>query len=159
MALVTLTGYKELDEKMRRLPLVFSHKIIGSAIYKASKPIEDTAKSLIKDKTGNLKASVGRVRTPIAKANNIGEVKVGPRVGGKYKGYHGHLVELGTKNRPPGGWYARFPNAHTTSSKPHPFLEPALAREGQGVLNNIKNNIQRILDRYVRTGRIAEIDG
>ena len=152
-----IVGMKELDIKLKGLSLTLSHRMVGSAIFKAAKPMEDTAKSLINVKTGNLRNSIGRVRTPLRKANTIGEVKVGPRVGGKYKGYHGHLVEFGTKNRPPGGWYARFPNAHTTSSKPHPFMVPAERMTGAKVIGDVGRNLYQIIQRYIKTGTLAEV--
>jgi HK97 gp10 family phage protein len=171
---MVVNGLQELQVKFKGMSLVFSHKVVGSAIYKSAKPMEDEAKRLvstkIKDKvksTGNLERSIGRVRTPIRKANTIGEVKLGPRIGAKTgdtstgasrrRGYHAHFVEFGAGPRKPGGWYAKFNNPHPTVMKPQPFLAPAYLAKNQDVLSNIGNNMQKVLQRYVKTGQVAEI--
>lgn len=166
-------GFEETTIRLKGLSQVTAHSIVGSAIYKSAKPMEDEAKKLIrsniKDKvksTGNLERSISRVRTPLKKANSIGEVRVGPRVGAKAsdtsagaasrRGYHANLVEFGTKNRPPGGWYRSFPNAHPTSSKPSPFLAPAYLRTNDLVVSNIKKNMALVIRRYVKTGKLQQ---
>lgn len=171
---MALVGLKEVNIKLQGLSQVTSHKIVGSAIYKSAKPMQEEAKSLIrsniKDKvksTGNLERSISRVRTPLKKANSIGEVKVGARIGAKAsdtssaaasrRGYHANLVEFGTKNRPPGGWYRSFPNAHPTTSRPSPFMAPAYLKTKDRVMSNIGKNMAIIIRRYVKTGRLQEI--
>lgn len=139
--MVVVTGFKEVDELLKRLPKELNHKVVGSAIFQSTKPLVSSAKARVKNKTGNLKESIGAVRQSIKRATEIGEVRVGPRIGGRYKGYHGHLVEYGAKDRPPGGWYARFANAHNTTSKPHPFLKPAFEATKGEVMGQINNNI------------------
>jgi len=84
-------------------------------------------------------------------------VNIGPRVGGGFKGYHAGLLEFGTKNRPPGGWYAKFPNARPTKSAPRPYIEPAYRRTIGEVRTGIYTNMNRIFDRWVKTGRIVPV--
>lgn len=148
--MVVVTGMKEVDNLLKRLPKELNHKVVGSAIFQSSKPLVSAAKARVKSKTGNLKESIGAVRQTIKRATEIGEVRVGPRIGGKYKGYHGHLVEYGAKNRPPGGWYARFRNAHNTTSKPHPFLKPAFDSTKGEVIKQINGNIAVALRNIMR---------
>lgn len=171
---MVVKGLPELQVKFKGMSLVFSHKVVGSAIYKSSKPMEDEAKRLvstkIKDKvksTGNLERSIARVRTPIRKANTIGEVKLGPRIGAKKddtsagaskrRGYHAHFVEFGAGPRKPGGWYAKFKNAHPTVMKPQPFLAPAYLAKNAEVLSNVGKNMYRVLQRYAKTGQVDEV--
>jgi hypothetical protein len=150
-----MTGFEELDRKMKRLPLVFTHKIVGSAIFKSAKPAVDATKMILltktKRRTGNLVESIGRVRTPIKKANEIGEVKVGPRVGGRYKGFHGHLIEFGTKDR-----YTKA-NKYTGRGPRLPYIAPAFAQTHKLVLSNVEKNMWIIIRRYLKTGIISEI--
>jgi HK97 gp10 family phage protein len=148
--MVIVTGFKEVDNLMRRLPKELSHKVVGAALYKAAQPIERGARARIKSKTGNLYNSIGTVRQSFKKATEVGEVRVGPRIGGGQKGYHGHLVEFGAKNRPPGGWYARFRNAHNTTSKPHPFLKPAFDANKDDTISQINANIGTALRNAMR---------
>lgn len=139
--MVVVSGVDELNRLFQALPREINHKVVGNAIFAAAKPMEDVAKRNVNSKTGNLARSIGRVRMSIRKAQEIGEVRVGPRIGGGHKGYHGHLVEFGSKNRPPGGWYARFANAHPTTAQPHPFLQPAFNQTVNQVQNDIGKNL------------------
>lgn len=123
---VAVTGIRELNDFLKQLPIQINHRVIGAANVEAAKPLVDAAKSLApKGKTKNLVNSIGAVKIPITKATEIGTVHVRPRVKAGYKGFHGHLVELGVVNRPAGGWYARMPGAHPTNQPPKPFMRPA----------------------------------
>jgi len=171
---MALIGLKEVDIKLQGLSQVFGHKIVGSAIFRAAKPMEISAKNFVVTKikhkaksTGNLERSIKRVRTPIRKANTIGEVKLGPTIGARAadtsaratfrRGYHANLIEFGTKNRPPGGWYRSFPNAKPTSSAAQPFMRPAYEQTNDEVMGNIGKNMNIILRRYIKTGRLSEL--
>lgn len=125
---VIVTGMKELDNLFRQMPTELNHRILGAANAAAAEPLVQTAKRIVPKKSGNLEKSIGKVKVSIRKATEIGTVKVGPRVGGGFKGYHGGLVEFGTNPRPPGGWYARFRNARPTVMPKIPFMQPALDR-------------------------------
>lgn len=146
---------QQLQAKMNNLKDISKHKIVGSAIYKASLPMEQAQKSILNSKTqkktGRLDESIGRIRVPISKATDVGQVRIGPRVGGKYKGYHGHLIEFGTKER-----YTKS-GKYTGKGPKLPYIQPAYVREINNVRDQIVGNMQRILNRWVKTGRIAEI--
>lgn len=160
-----IKGLKETQAKMLKLSGAFTHKIVGSAIYKAAKPMEDAAKQNIRDHTGNLKKSIGRVRVPLAKAREIGMVKLGPRVRGQYKGFHGHLVEFGHRLVVGGslpGNKARNPARQGKGRvigrvKPYAFLAPAYRAKSGVVMSNVARNMNVIINRFIKTGRIAEI--
>jgi hypothetical protein len=155
--MVIVTGFKEVDNLMRRLPKELNHKIVGSAIYKSAKPLVTGAKARVKSKTGNLKESIGAVRQSIKKATEIGEVRVGPRLGGRFKGYHGYNVETGHRvvlggtlpasQTKSGRQYQAKNPARTGQGRvvgkadPHPFLQPAFVATKGEVMNQINNNI------------------
>lgn len=133
---VVVTGVKELDDLLRQMPIELNHRILGAANTAAAKPLVDAAQSMAPiGRTGNLKKSIGAVKISQRVAGEIGVVHVGPRRKGGYKGFHGHLVEFGTGPRPPGGWYARFPNAGPTVMPKKPFMKPALDRTRSEIEN------------------------
>lgn len=145
----------QLQAKMNNLKQINQHKILGSAIYKSAKPMEDAQRTIVlsktKRRTGNLVTSIGRVRVPFTRAKELGTVKVGPRVKGKYKGNHGHLIEFGTKDR-----YTKAGN-YTGKGPRLPFVAPAFFQTQGTVRGQIAKNMQTILNRWAKTGRIAEV--
>ncbi len=137
---VTLTGVKEIDRCLRKLPLELSHSILGSAHAAAAKPLVEKEKLLAPEgPTGNLVDSIGVVKTPLKKANEVGEVVVGPRRKGQHKGFAGHLVEFGTKQR------QTKKGANRGKMKPEPFAEPAFNITKNVVIGNINEQIGKKL--------------
>jgi len=149
--MVVTQGLREVNKMLHGLPQAMNHRIVQAAIAESAKPLVAAAKSIAPlGKTGNLKSSIGIVKPSIRKVKEIGTVNVGPRRGGGHKGFHGHLVEKGAGPRPPGGWYAKFKNAHTTFMKATPFMRPALAQTKGVVLDAIGKNIGIKLRNYMR---------
>jgi len=164
MMKLSLSGIKEVDAKMRTLPLALQHKIMLSVHHEAAKPMVDNIRNntpvstkgrMLRGKwitPGGLEKSIGSVSigTP-ARTGEIGAVAVGARINSGYKGYHAHLVEFGTKGRKPGGWYAKFKNPHKTIMPAHPFIEPAFertkakvaARIAQAVVDKMYSHFRR----------------
>lgn len=98
--MITVKGYKEVIEMFKHLPDAVSHKTIGAANVAAAKPLIRAENRLAPEgPTGNLRDSIGAIKTPLKKANVVGEVLVGPRRKGGYKGFAGHLLEFGTNIR------------------------------------------------------------
>lgn len=145
--MIKVTGYKELDQMLKGLPAQFSHKIVGSAHFKAAKPLVEKEKLLAPEgPTGNLVDSIGAERVAIGSATNLGEVNVGPRRRkGRYKGYAAHLVEFGTKQRKTSN------NANRGSMKAKPFVRPAFDSEAQGVIDSIDNELGQSITRYIKS--------
>lgn len=137
---LSISGVEEIDRVLRGLPLQVSHKILGQAHAEAAKPIIPAAQSKIKDRTGNLRASIGVEKIALRKATAVGLVYVGPRRKRGYKGFHGHLVEFGHRAR--GG--KKF-------VKPYPFMEPAFYSTKNQVIDNIKDSVGRKLRNFMRT--------
>lgn len=115
-----------LQKMINELPQVYSHKVLGSAVFAAVKPMTEDMKSRVKSKTGNLVTSIGRTRQPLSTAKVLGHVKVGPRIKGGYKGFHGYLVEEGHRVVLGGS----LPSSQTKSGRQYPAKDPA--RTGKG---------------------------
>lgn len=97
--MIRYTGYKEIDNVLKHLPDAVQDSVVGSANMRAAKVSVEKEKLLAPEgPTGNLVDSIGAVRRG-KKGNVIGEVWVGPRRKGRYKGFAGHLVEFGTRKR------------------------------------------------------------
>lgn len=150
--MIRVHGVKQTIIKLNNLTVLNQHKIMGSVIYTSSKPMEDEQKrqllSKTEQKTGNLVKSIGRKRVPIRKAKEIGTVQIGPRIGGGFKGHHGHLLEFGHKKV----LWGRRTNERV---KPYPFVEPAYKTKMQEVRNNMAKNLNTVLKRWAKTGKIT----
>ena len=116
-----------LRKMINELPQVYSHKVLGSAVFAATKPMVDDMKGRVNSKTGNLEKSIGRTRQPLSTAKVLGHVKVGPRIRGEYKGRHGYLVEEGHR-RVVGG---SLPASKTKSGKQYRAKNPANIGKGE----------------------------
>ncbi|HLO59826.1 MAG TPA: HK97 gp10 family phage protein [Bacteroidales bacterium] len=85
---------KVLEDFFQELSNADQRKIFIAAYRKASKPIIAAAQAGAPEKSGRLKKSIGSIEIPKDIA-----ILVGAKKSGKYKGWHGHLVENGTKMR------------------------------------------------------------
>lgn len=148
-AQITITGLKQIDDVIKNLPSAFQHSVIGSANYRASKQLVEKEKLLAPEgPTGNLVDSIGAVRTSRAKATSLGEVVVGPRRKGGYKGYAGHLVEYGTKRR------TNKNGANRGVMPKKPFAAPAFrATQSQiesSIATELAKSVVRTMKRYLK---------
>lgn len=111
----------------------------------AAKPLVEKEKLLAPEgPTGNLVDSIGAVRTSINKANALGEVRVGPRRKGGYKGFAGHLVEYGTKRR------TNKRGANRGIMPKDPFAKPAFdATKGQ-IESIITQSVGKVMIRTMK---------
>jgi HK97 gp10 family phage protein len=98
--MISITGLKEIDNVLKHLSDNVQHRVLSAAHYAAAKPLVEKERQLApRGVTGNLKESIGAVKVSAARANSVGEVRVGPRRKGGYKGFHGHFPEFGTRSR------------------------------------------------------------
>ena len=135
---LSVTGVKEIDKVLKSWPNDVSHAVLGAAHLSAAAPLIEKEKLLAPEgPTGNLVDSIGGIKTPIKKANVIGEVIVGPRRGGRYKGNIGHIVEFGTKPR------RTKKGANRGVMPAEPFAEPAFQQTNDKVVTGIKEQIGR----------------
>ena len=137
MITVQLIGAREIDKMLKELPKALSDNALATAHMAAAKPLVEREKLLAPEgPTGNLVDSIGAMRAPRKSARAAGLVKVGPRRGGRYKGFAGHLVEYGTKKRDKNG-----PNRGVMPKKP--FAKPAFNQTKQQVQQLIATNLSK----------------
>lgn len=155
MISATITGYQEIDNVLKALPRELTHQVLGAAHFAAAKPLVEREKLLAPEgPTGNLVDSIGAIRTSIKKADELGEVIVGPRIGGRYKGQAGHLVEFGTVKRSTRG-RGKYPAGTNRGVMPkRPFAKPAFDQEKgrvEGLITvSIGKSVLRTMKRYIK---------
>jgi hypothetical protein len=136
MISLKLTGHEDIDKVLKSLPSQLNDKFLREAHERAAKPLVERAHFMAPVyRTGNLAESIGVVKSKSevvsGLASELGLINVGPRRKGKYKGYAGHLVEYGTKDRvtKKGAERGRMPKK--------PFMEPAWRQTQGQVLGNV----------------------
>lgn len=144
--MISVTGVAEIDRVLKELPKQMTHTILGAAHTAAAKPLIERAKLLAPEgPTGNLVDSIGASKVNIKTAKKVGEVRVGPRRKGGFKGFHGHMVEFGTKQR-----RTRKKNANRGIMPKKPFMRPAFALTKVAVEAAIAVNIGKVMVRTMR---------
>jgi hypothetical protein len=142
--MIHVTGLKEIDNILVELPKDFTHKFLSDAHVKAVKPLVEKEKLLAPEgPTGNLVDSIGSVRVGFKKADQLGDVRVGPRRG-KFGGNHGHLVEFGTRKR----FNKKGASRGIMPSKP--FAEPALSQTKGQIEGSIKISYAQVMVRTMK---------
>ncbi len=142
---LSVTGVREIDAVLRGLPLQLTHQVLGTAHAAAAKPLVEKEKLLAPEgPNGFLVDSIGVVKTPIKKANTIGEVTVGPRRSRPYKGYHGHLVEFGTRPR------RTKRQLYRGVMRAKPFARPAFQMTSSMVTNSITTQVGQKLYSFMK---------
>lgn len=114
-----------------------SSQVVRQILNKGAKPIIETAKELVAKRDGDTAKSIGTIA---GRGQGKGEqVYVGPRRGGPYKGYAGHLIEYGTAPR-------KQANGHNTGAMPAlPFMRPAFDQRKDEAIGIIKNECKAII--------------
>lgn len=95
---VQVTGLKEVQDLLKRLPKVIGHRILLASLRKGATPIVKNIRSNTPVDTGNLKKSVGK-KAARKKNNESALIVIGFRTSGSNKGFHGHFIEEGFKTR------------------------------------------------------------
>lgn len=154
---VKVTGLKEIEEVLKKLPRSLTEKVVKSAHIQAAKPLIEKAKSNAPKDDGDLIASIGitsriKGKEKLVKAP-LGSIGVGPRRGkGKnQKGRHAHLVEYGTVTR-------KQKNGKVTGVMPaQPFMKPAWESTKDQIRENIREelgkSLVRTMKRTIRKGK------
>ena len=107
-----IEGLKELAKNADKLRRSFTTSTLRTALRGAAKPVLRRAKATVPVDSGRLKRSLG-TRAKVERGG-FGFADVEARRGGKYQGYHAHLVELGTSQQ-----------------SAQPFLRPAIDAAGR----------------------------
>lgn len=152
---LSFTGISELSEVLDALAgdKKLSGKVVRGILNKAAKPIIDKAKELAPKEDGDLQKAIGTVP---GRGQGKGEqVYVGPRRGGRFKGYAGHLVEYGTaphiiRAKAAGGQLHLRGNVfveevHHPGAAPHPFMRPAFDSKKDEAIGIIEDECKAIV--------------
>lgn len=143
--MIRIKGKEEIERVLRGLPDQVNDRILQAARAKALKPLVERAHYLAPVyKTGNLAESIGVVKTSFKTSGGKGEVMAGPRRRGGYKGFAGHLVEYGTRNR------RTRRGANRGKVKAKPFMEPAWEQTKDQVKNRIVDELGKTVTNYIR---------
>lgn len=137
---IELKGYKEILNVVTGLPKQFSDPYLRRVHTKAVIPLVNKIHLLAPvGLTGLLADSIG-----VVKGKELGGIIVGPRIGGQYKGFAGHLDEYGTKRRRT----RRGANRGVMPAKP--FERPAWEQTDGEVEQNIAKQLDRDLGQFIR---------
>lgn len=138
-------GLAQLQAQLEELGAVTGQKVLLSAARKAFKPVLETAKQLAPVDTGMLRDNI-RIATAKPKA-------------GKTVGAVGLVISKDFRtpagsDRPPAyaspHWRWHFVERGTSKMHARPFLRPALARNGQKVLDLLKTLLAKEIQRAVK---------
>lgn len=163
-------GIGEVKDLLKKLgDDTFTRKVILGAQREVLKPVVADMKanlaSSTKEGTGNLQASLG-VKALRGKSTNTTSL-AGMRTG-KYKGYHGHLIEAGTQDRK----YKRPRLIRFTASdgeevvaratgsgrvKPTHFASKAISSNSSRVLDNFEQSMVNQLNRTLKRMAKAKV--
>lgn len=136
-----IRGYDELLSAFKGLPDIYSDKLIQKVNIRSAQPLIFRAHRLAPvGETGNLAESIGAVRSK----GELGAVEVGPRRRGGFKGFAGHLVEFGTKDR------RTKSGANRGKMTADPFMEPAFDQTIDQVLRNIDKELEIETVKYLK---------
>lgn len=149
--MIKITGFKEVDAVLRNLPLAMNDKVLTAAHTRALVPLVNREHLLAPvGKTGNLADSIGVVKASTRGSLNtgLGAVSAGPRRNRPYKGFAGHLVEYGTKQRST----RKGANRGQMPTKPfaHPAWDATRAEVEANVNREIGNEVIRVMRRTLR---------
>jgi len=152
---LSFVGIEELSQVLDALSgdNKLSNKVVRGILNKAAKPIIQKAQELVPKDDGDLQKAIGTIP---GRGQGKGEqVYVGPRRGGRFKGYAGHLVEYGTaphiiRAKAAGGQLRLHGNVfaeevHHPGAAPHPFMRPAFDSKKDEAIGIIKDECKAII--------------
>lgn len=127
--MVEVAGMDELLRNLKTLPEKVQKRVLVGGVRAAAKPVLNEAKRLVPKDTGNLKKSIGvtKLRT---KKKSLVWFQVSTRKNGKYDGWYGRFIEVGTAKMPA-----------------HPFMRPAFEKEGENAIIALKEYVAKRLDK------------
>jgi HK97 gp10 family phage protein len=152
---LSFVGIEELSQVLDGLAgdKKLSGKVVRGILNKAAKPIIVDAQSRVSKKDGDLQKAIGAIA---GRGRGKGEqIYVGPRRGGRFKGYAGHLVEYGTaphiiKAKAAGGHLRLHGNVfveevHHPGAVAKPFMRPAFDSKKDEAIGIIKDECKKII--------------
>lgn len=149
---IQFQGLDELGEVLAGLPGKLGDQVVDKILRKAAQKMLRRAKELSSnaDVTGDTTKSIGIIAN--RKTNSI---KLGPRRGNGFKGYHAHLLEYGTAphviRAKAAGGLLHFAGTYTTEVHhpgiaAQPFMRPAFDAEYPGAIESIKDQCREIIE-------------
>lgn len=151
-AWVQVEGLQELQSQLKRLPERIKKNELYRILRNVTGPVEEAMRSEVtkielaahaagRDTTGNLYDAIGRIR---GKSKEYLNVQVAPRVKGKYRGYHAHLVNFGTKIRKTRKGYRRG------AARENNFAQRAWDRTVNSVKPNFEAQVAKSMERMIK---------
>ena len=144
---IRVTGVAEIRKCLAGMPKELNDRFMQTVHTQAVKPtIERMKLTAPEGPNGDLVDSIGVVKATRSSLANrdLGAINAGARRGGRYKGYHAHLVEYGTKPRK----NKRGANRGVMPKKP--FAYPAWMATKDKVLGSINEITGKKLVNYMR---------
>jgi|SRR6185503_11906480 Bacteriophage HK97-gp10, putative tail-component len=142
---VKILGMKEIQEAFRGLPRQFTDKLMQKANVNAARPLVDRIHRLAPvGLTGNLAESIGIVKSGSKNQGRLGEISVGPRRKGGFKGYAAHLPEYGTKPR------RTRRGANRGVMPARPYERPAFDQTKNEVMEREKTELSKVTIAYLK---------
>lgn len=131
------TGVKEIDQVLRGLPLQLTEKVLQNSFADAAKPMVEAIKSYTPTgETDNLIDSIGITKErSLSSSRAVGEIQLGPRRKGRYKGHIGQIINFGTGPR------ETKSGANRGSVPANPFMEKGYNQTKDPVLGRINTSI------------------
>lgn len=140
-----IKGANELKRSLEGLGDKVSHSLIQKANVKGATPLIDRMHRLAPvGLTGDLADSIGVVKLG-KKAKELGAIEGGARRGGGFKGFHGHLLEFGTKKR-----RTKRTGANRGVGPKKPFIAPAWEQTNKEVLGIIEKELGSQITKYLK---------
>lgn len=102
---ISIFGVKELDTFFETMKRADQRRLILASFRIGAKPLITAARQLLRSRmktrsrTNNLQKSIGFVPSRARGKSVFVTAKVGARKSGNFRGYHGHLIDAGTKAR------------------------------------------------------------
>lgn len=135
-------GYKEIQAALKALPKAMSDKVWSDINYERSKIVVNRMKlNAPEGPTGNLVDSIGAVRM---KRERLGAVWVGPRRRGGKRGFAGHLVEFGTRQR------KTRTGANRGKMPVNPFAEKSFNQTASQLEKSLADSAKKVLVRTIK---------
>lgn len=139
-----IKGAEELKKCLNGLPDQFKHPTLQKANVKAAEPLVSRMHRLAPvGLTGNLADSIGIVK--LKKGRELGGIEVGPRRGGGFLGYAGHLVEFGTKRRT-----TKRTGANRGIMPKKRFVLPAWEQTNSQILGTVEKELSDQVTKYLK---------
>lgn len=151
-AKMKIEGLKELREQLQQLGAVGGLKIVASAGRVAFKSVNEDAKNLAPELTGELRDTIGIAVQKPKSGNVICSIglkmtrrKIRDEVTLTLPG--GREVDFNIPRIADAGWRWHFAELGTSTAAPQPYLRPAFARNVQRIVNVFRDELRKKIEK------------